>query len=101
MPEGDDKMNIHVTACITTCANGRYEDKEYSIHGACGSLLIHIHITTKTKETDKAERTRQRMGEELMPASLVSRRFRKGINLPEIDVFTTKSGSMTQEICYN
>jgi hypothetical protein len=101
-PEGDGKMNMHVTACITTCANGRYEDKEHNIHGACGPLLIHIHThsTTKTKEKDKAERTRQRMGEEPMPA-LVSRHFTEGINLPEIDVFTTTSGSMTQEIFYN
>jgi hypothetical protein len=99
-PEGDGKMNMHVTACITTCANGCYKDKEHSIHGACGPLLIHTHSTTKTKEKDKAERTRQRMGEEPMPA-LVPRPFKEGINIPEIDVFTTNSGSMTQEIFYN
>jgi hypothetical protein len=100
-PEGDGKMNMHVTACIiTTCANGRYEDKEHNIHRACGPLLIHTRSTTKTKEKDKAKRTGQRMGKEPMPA-LVSRRFREGINLPEIDVFATKSGSMTQEIFYN
>jgi hypothetical protein len=99
-PEGDGKMNMHMTACITTCVNGRYEDKENKIHGACGPLLIHTHSTSKTKEKDKEERARQRMGEEPMPA-LCSPRFREGINLPEIDVFTTKSGSMTQEIFYN
>ncbi len=99
-PEGDGKMNMHVTACITTCLNGRYEDKANKIHGACGPLLIHTHSTSKTKEKDKEERARQRMGEEPMPA-LCSPRFREGINLPEIDVFTTKSGSMTQEIFYN
>jgi hypothetical protein len=103
-PEGDCKMNMHVTACITTCANGRYKDKKNSIHGACGPLLIliliHTHSTSKTKERDKEERTRQRTGEESMPA-LCSRRFREGINIPEIDVFTTKLGSMTQEIFYN
>jgi hypothetical protein len=100
-PEGDGKMNMHVTACITTCANGRYEDKKNEIHGACGGpLLIHTHSTSKTKEKYLEERTRQRMGEEPTPA-LVPRRFKEGIDIPEIEVFTTKSGSMTQEIFYN
>jgi hypothetical protein len=40
------------------------------------------------------------MGEEPM-TPFCSTRFREGINLPEIDVFTTKSGAMTQEIFYN
>jgi hypothetical protein len=99
-PEGGGKMNMHVTACITTCANGRYEDKKNEIHGACGPLLIHTHSTSKTKEKDLEERTRQRMGEEPAPA-LVPRRFKEGIGVPAIEVFTTKSGSMTQEIFYN
>jgi hypothetical protein len=47
---------------ITTCANGCCEEKKHEIHGACGPLLICIHSTTKTKERDKAEQTRQRMG---------------------------------------
>jgi hypothetical protein len=96
-PEGDGKMNMHVTACITTCANGWYEYKINEIHGACGPLLIHTHSTTKTQEKDKEERKRQRMGDEPMPA-LVLRRFREGINVLESDVFTTKSGLMTQEL---
>ena len=60
-PEGDGKMNMHITACITTCANGRYEDKKNEIHGACGPLLIHTHSASKTKEKDLEERTRQRI----------------------------------------
>jgi hypothetical protein len=99
-PEGDGKMSMHVTACITTCANGRYEDKKNEIHGACGPLLIHIHSTSKTKEKDLEERTRQRMDVEPAPA-LVPRRFKEGIDVPEIEVSPTKSGSMTQEIFYN
>ena len=55
---GDGKMNMHITACITTCANGQYEDQENQIQGACGPLLIFTHSTKRTKEKKKRERTR-------------------------------------------
>ncbi len=56
--EGDGKMNMHITAYITTCANGQYEDQENQIQGACGPLLILTHSTKRTKEKKKKERTR-------------------------------------------
>jgi hypothetical protein len=56
--EGHGKMNMHITACITTCANGQYEDQENQIQGACGPLLIFTHSTKRTKEKKKRERTR-------------------------------------------
>jgi hypothetical protein len=94
-PEGDGKMNMHVTLCITTCGNGMFADKENKILGACAPVVIHCD-KTKTKEKEEEERRKQRAGER--PSErFVSDRYSAGINLPEIKVLTTRNGSMTQE----
>jgi hypothetical protein len=94
-PEGDGKMNIHVTLCITTCGNGLFQDTENSLPGACAPVIIHCD-KTKTKEKEDEERRKQRAGEK--PSErFVAERFRAGIDLPEIKVLTTRNGSMTQE----
>ena len=94
-PEGDGKMNMHVTLCITTCGNGMFADKENKILGACAPVVIHCD-KTKTKEKEEEERRRQRAGERLSER-FVSDRYSTGISLPEIKVLTTRNGSMTQE----
>jgi hypothetical protein len=94
-PEGDGKMNIHVTLCITTCGNGRFADVENRIVGACAPVIIHCD-KTKTKEKEEEERRKQRAGEK--PSErYVAERFLNGIDIPEINVLTTRNGSMTQE----
>jgi hypothetical protein len=94
-PEGDGKMNIHVTLCITTCGNGRFADVKNRIEGACAPVIIHCD-KTKTKEKEEEERRKQRAGEK--PSErFVAERYSAGIDIPEIDVLTTRNGSMTQE----
>jgi hypothetical protein len=94
-PEGDGKMNIHVTLCITTCGNGLFQDTENSLPGACAPVIIHCD-KTKTKEKEDEERRKQRAGEK-PSARFVAERFTAGIDLPGIKVLTTRNGSMTQE----
>jgi hypothetical protein len=67
--------------------------------GACGPVLIHCD-STQTEEKKNEERERQRNGE-TPTESNVSTKFLKGMNLPEVLVRTSKSGSMTQEIFYD
>jgi hypothetical protein len=146
-PEGD-RMKGHITACVTTRADGKffnfvlfyfilfynillilalrgllivalllllllflltfmflneslgkYQDVANGIEGACGPVLIHCDAT-KTDEKTQEERERQRNGE-APTESNVHARFLKGMDLPEVLVRTSKSGSMTQEIFYD
>jgi hypothetical protein len=94
-PEGDGKMNMHVTLCITTCGNGLFADTKNKILGACAPVIIHCD-KSKTKEKEEAERRKQRSGEKPSEHH-VSDRFNAGIDVPEIKVLTTRNGSMTQE----
>jgi hypothetical protein len=94
-PEGDGKMNMHVTICVTTCGNGMFADKENNVLGACAPVIIHCD-RTKTKEKEDEERRRQRAGER-PNERFVSPRYSAGISLPGIKVLTTRNGSMTQE----
>ena len=94
-PEGDGKMNMHVTAFVTTRGDGAFKDEKNQIDGACGVVLIHSD-KSKSKVHQQAERDRQRNGE-APSAHTVSPRFLEGIKDEEIKVLTTHSGSMTQE----
>jgi hypothetical protein len=79
-PECDGKMNMHLTACITSCANGRYQDKQNNIEGAVDPLLAHTD-KSQTKEKQKEERERQRMGK--APSERrVADRFKRGTRQP-------------------
>ncbi len=69
------------------------------VGGACGPVLIHCDAT-QTDEKKNTERERQRRGE-APTESDVSDKFKKGMDLPEVLVRTSKSGSMTQEIFYD
>jgi hypothetical protein len=98
-PEGDGKMNMHCTACITTRADGMYFDSENLMEGVCAPLLIHTD-KSKTKEKEEAERARQRNGESPIEQRL-SPCFLAGLDeSTDIKVQSTKSGSMTQEIFF-
>jgi len=66
------------------------------IEGACGPVIIHCDAT-QTEEKNMEERERQRRGEQPTESN-VSPKFLKGMDLPEVLVRTSKSGSMTQEI---
>jgi hypothetical protein len=61
--------------------------------------LIHCD-STQTEEKKNIERERQRQGEAPTETN-VSDKFKKGMDLPEVLVRTSKSGSMTQEIFYD
>jgi hypothetical protein len=76
---------------------GKY--KNDGIEGACGPVLIHCDAT-QTEEKKLEERERQRNGETPTEAN-VADRFKMGMDLPEVLVRTSKSGSMTQEIFYD
>jgi hypothetical protein len=94
-PKGDGKMNMHLTACITSCANGQYQDKQNNIEGAVNPLLVHTD-KAQTKDKQKEERERQRMGK--APSEhRVDDRFKRGLTNPDIILCTTRNGSMTQE----
>lgn len=93
-PEGD-RMNMHVTACVTTQADGAFKDSKAGIDGACGIVLIHSD-KSKSKSSQESERERQRNGES--PSDhVVSPRFLEGIDDKDVKMLTTNSGSVTQE----
>jgi hypothetical protein len=117
-PEGDDRMNMHITLALTTCACGKYNcwiivglltlythqtskfrDEKNGIEGAPGLLCIHTD-KLKTKAKEAKEREQQRQGE--APTNhLVSDCFKQGMEgCPEMLVVTTYSGSMTQDVFY-
>jgi hypothetical protein len=54
-PKGDGKMKMHLTACITSCGNGQYQDKQNNIEGAVDPLLAPTD-KAQTKEKQKEER---------------------------------------------
>ena len=88
-----------MTAGTTTRADGTFYDESNHHPGACGPLLIHTD-KSKTKEKENEERSRQRNGEAPAEAT-VAARFEEGItDVPEMEVHTTFSGSMTQEIFF-
>jgi hypothetical protein len=62
---------------------------------------FHTHSTSKTKDKDLEEKEQDKEWVRSAAPVLVPRQFKEGINVPEIEVFTTKSGSMTHEIFYN
>ncbi len=97
-PEGDGRMNMHITACITTRSDGIYRDLENEIEGAPGPLLIHTD-KSKTKGKEAEERERQRKGETPSHPELANR-FKENIEGPEVIVSSTHSGSMTQEMFF-
>jgi hypothetical protein len=88
-------MNIHVTLCITACGNGRFANVENRIVGGCAPVIMHCE-KMKTKEKEEEERRKQRAGEK-PSAQFVADHYSAGIDLPEIEVLTTRNGSMTQE----
>lgn len=93
-PEGD-RMNMHVTACVTTQGNGAFKDSKADIDGACGIVLIHSD-KSKSKSSQESERERQRNGES--PSEhVVSPRFLEGMDDKDVKTLTANSGSMTQE----
>ena len=110
-PEGDGKMSMHITACITTCGNGRYCTPKDGISGAPGPLLIHTD-KSKSKEKEKEEQEQQRNGA-LPKSQQPSPRFLVGLGGDENESFvnqkdseknpfgfrvaTTSTGSMIQE----
>ena len=62
-------------------------------------MIIHTD-KQKTKEKEKQERDQQRLGKEPV-ATLVTARFTNGLHeSPDVNVQTTSSGSMTQEIFF-
>jgi hypothetical protein len=69
------------------------------IEGACGPVIIHCDAT-QTEEKKLEERERQRRGEPPTESN-VSAKFLHGMDLPEVLVRTSKSGSMTQEIFFD
>jgi len=79
---------------------GLYQDYKNEVkEGACAPLLIHTD-KMKTKEKEKEERERQQRGEEITE-STVAPQFLEGlVDLQDIRVETTSSGSMTQEVFY-
>jgi hypothetical protein len=97
-PEGDGRMNMHITACITTRSDGIFRDVRNKIEGAPGPLLIHTD-KSKTKGKEAEERERQRKGETPSHPELANR-FKENIEGPEVIVSSTHSGSMTQEMFF-
>jgi hypothetical protein len=78
---------------------GKYQDDAMEIEGACAPVIIHCDAT-QTEEKKLEERERQRNGE-APSESKVNAKFRKGMDIPEVLVRTSKSGSMTQEIFFD
>jgi len=69
------------------------------LEGACGPLLIHAD-KTKTKEKEAQERVRQQNGK-TPNDTVTSPRWTVGMEkVPNIQVETTNSGSMTQEVFF-
>jgi hypothetical protein len=66
------------------------------IEGACGHVAIHCDAT-QTEEKKLEERERQRQGE-TPKESNAGAEFLEEMDSPEVLVWTSKSGSMTQEI---
>ena len=110
-PEGDSKMSMHITACITTCGNGRYCIPKDGISGAPAPLLIFTD-KSKSKKKEKEVREQQRHGA-LPNVQQPSARFLVGLGKDEDESFvnqkdsemnpfgfgvaTTSTGSMIQE----
>jgi hypothetical protein len=59
--EGDGKMNMHITVCLTTWADAIFKHSTREIEGAYGPLL---------NQTDKSK-TKQKEIDELISAGLV------------------------------
>ena len=98
-PEGDGKMNMHITVCLTTRVGGIFQDMANAVEGACGPLLIHTD-KSKTKQKEKDEQQRQQQGETPTPQQ-VNSGFKKGLGgCTKVKVATTFLGSMTQEVFY-
>ena len=111
-PEGDGKMNIHITACITTCGNGLYCFPKDGISGAPAPLVIYTEKSS-TKEKEHQEREQQRLGKKAV-SKKVAPRFLVGLGSnqhksmvnekdPNLNPFgfkiaTTSTGSMTHVI---
>jgi hypothetical protein len=77
---------------------GKYQDNAMEIEGACGPVIIHCDAT-QTEEKKLEERERQRRGEPASESNVGSK-YLKGMDLPEVLVRTSKSGSMTQGIFF-
>eukprot|EP00978_Attheya_sp_CCMP212_P004903 scaffold10743_cov58-Attheya_sp.AAC.4 len=50
-PEGNNKMNHHITLCITTRADGKYCREDFHLEGVCGQMVIHDG-GTRNKDED-------------------------------------------------
>jgi hypothetical protein len=87
------------TNLLCYCSPGRYQDVAMELDGACAPVLIHTD-PTQTEERTQKERARQRRGEKPTVAE-IGAKYQKGIDLPELLVRTSKSGSITQEIFYD
>jgi hypothetical protein len=77
---------------------GKYQHIAMEFEGACGPIMIHCDAT-QTEEKKPQERERQCNGETPTETN-VTHKFLQGVDLPEVLVRTSKSGSMTQEIFY-
>jgi hypothetical protein len=60
-PEGDGKMNMHVTLCITTCGNGLFADTENKILGACAPVIIHCDNQKLKRKKKQSNGSRDRV----------------------------------------
>ena len=53
-PEDNGKINMHISVCLTTHADGIFHDSLHEVEGACGPLIIHTD-KSKTKEKQMEE----------------------------------------------
>ena len=90
-PEGDGKMSMHITACITTCGNGRYCIPKDGISGAPAPLLIFTD-KSKSKEKEREVREQQRHGA-LPNEQQPSARFLVGLGSNEDESFMNQKDS--------